>query len=95
MEPKYAKRQKVRIVSAKDQHFKPKHPQLEEHVSESGVIIDYHWFGIDEPYRMARKPKPQIFDHCIYTIHLDKDGSLIKGVPEDALESIEQERKAR
>jgi hypothetical protein len=91
MEPKYAKGQKVRIVSAKDR-FKPKHPQLEEHVSESGVIINYHWLGIDEPYPMVRKPKPQIFDHYIYTIHLDKDGSLIKGVPEDALESTKQKR---
>ena len=47
MGPKYIKRQKVRIVSAKNQHFKPRYPQL------------------------------------------DKDGSRLKAVPEDALEAIE------
>lgn len=89
MGPKYARGQKVRIISAMDQHFKPKYPKLEEHVSESGVIIDYHWFGISEPYRLAHKLKPQIFGHYIYTIRLDKNGSLMKEGPEDALESIE------
>ncbi len=95
MEPKYAKTQKVRIISAKNQHFKPKYAQLEQHVSESGVVIGSRWFGIIEPHRPGGKPKPRIFDHYIYTICLDKDGSLIKGVPEDALESIEQKRGAR
>ena len=87
MGPKYARRQKVGIISAKNQQFKPKYPQLEEHVPESGVVINSHFFGIDEPYRLAHKTKPQIFGHYIYTIRLDKDGSLIKEVPEDALEA--------
>jgi hypothetical protein len=51
MGPKYAKGQKVRIISAKNQHFKPRYPQLEEHVSDSGIVIASHWFGISEPYR--------------------------------------------
>ena len=89
MGPKYAKRQKVRIISAKNQQLKPKYPQLEQHVSESGVVIHSHWFGISEPYRPIRRPRPRIFHHYIYTIHLDKDGSEIRGVPEDALELLE------
>ena len=89
MGQKYIKRQKVRIVSAKNQHFKPRYPQLEEHVSESGIVIDFRWFGIGEPYRPVRRPKPWIFDHYLYTIQLDKDGSRVKAVPEDVLEVIE------
>lgn len=88
MGPKYVKRQKVRIVSAKNQHFKPRYPQLEEHVSESGIVIHFYWFGISEPYCLVRRPKPRILDHYLYTIQLDKDGSWLKAVPEDALEAI-------
>ena len=89
MGPKYAKRQKVRIISAKNQHLKPKYPQFEEYVSDSGTVIDSYWFGISEPYRPVRRPKPRIFDHYLYTIRLDKDGSKFKLVPEDALEAME------
>ena len=89
MGPKYAKRQKVRIISVKNQHLKPMYPQFEEYVSDSGIVINSYWFGISEPYRPVRRPKPRIFDHYLYMIRLDKDRSRIKGVPEDALESIE------
>ena len=89
MGPKYIKRQKVRIVSAKNQHFKPRYPQLEEHVSESGIVIGCHWFGVSEPYRLVRRPKPRIFDHYLYIIQLEKDSSRLNAVPEDALEAIE------
>ena len=85
---KYAKRQKVRIISVKNQQLKPKYPQIEKHVSESGVVIGCHWFGISEPYRPMRRPGPRIFGHYLYTIQLDKDGSEIRDVPEDALELV-------
>ena len=39
MGPKYAKRQKVRIIAVKNQQLKPKYPQLEKHVSESGTQL--------------------------------------------------------
>ena len=89
MGPKYTKRQKVRIISAKNQHLKPMYPQFEEYVSESGIVTASHWFGISETYRPVRRPEPRLFDHYLYTIRLDKDGSKLEAVPEDALEAIE------
>jgi hypothetical protein len=88
MGPKYAKRQKVRIISAKNQQSKPKYPQIEKHVSESGTVIGCYRFGISEPYRQMRRPGPRISDHYLYTIQLDKDGSEIRNVPEGALELL-------
>ena len=88
MGPKYAKKQKVRITSVKNQQLEPKYPQIEKHVSESGTVIGSHWFGISEPHRPMCGPKPRIFDHYLYTIQLDKDGSEIRDVPEDALELL-------
>ena len=75
MGAKYAKGQKVRIISLMDEHLKVKHPQIEKHVSESGIIIDSRWFGISEPYPPMHGPGPRIFHHHLYMIQLDKDGS--------------------
>ncbi len=88
MGAKYAKGKKVRIISLRDEHLKAKHPQIEKHVSESGTVIGSHWFGISEPYRPMHGPEPRIFDHHLYTIQLDKDGSEIRDVPENALELL-------
>jgi len=41
----------------------------------------------------VRRPKPRIFDHYLYIIQLDKDGSRLNAVHEDALEAIDSSGK--
>ena len=38
--PKYANGQRVTVVSVVNQHRHPKYPEIEEHVSRSGTVLD-------------------------------------------------------
>ena len=87
MGAKYAKGQKVRIISLRDEHLKTEHPHIEEYVSQTGVIVESHWFGISEHYRPGSKP-PHIIDHHIYDVCLDRDRKIIRAIPEYALEPL-------
>jgi hypothetical protein len=87
MGAKYAKGQKVRIISLRDEHLKAKHPHIEEYVSQTGVIIESHWYGISESYR-PNSAHPHVVDHHIYEVRLDKDLKIIGPIPEDALEPV-------
>ena len=66
MNPKYRKKQKVKIVSVK-------YSKKEEYLNESGVVIDSFYAGkwgqID--YR-SHSPG----DYYIYKVRLDKDNSV-------------------
>ena len=87
VEAKYAKGQKVRIISLKDKHLKAEYPHIEEYVSQTGVVIESHWFGVSKPYGTGTKP-PHIIDHHIYDVRLDRDGEIIRAIPEYALELV-------
>ena len=87
MGAKYAKGQKVRIVSLKDEHLKAKHPHIEEYVSQTGVILESHWYGVSESYRPSSE-HPHIIGHYIYDVRLDRDSKIIRAIPEDALEPL-------
>jgi hypothetical protein len=80
MEPKYTKGQKVKIVSVKNQHLHTKYPQIEQHVSERGTIVESYWVGFGELSQ-------QVEGYYIYTVRIDKDKSEV-AIPEDALEPI-------
>ncbi len=88
MEAKFAKGQKVRIISLKDEHLKGKHPHIEEYVSQTGVIVESHWFGVSKPYRPGSTP-PHMIGYHIYDVCLDRDGEIIRAIPEYALEPLE------
>ncbi len=45
MKPKYAKGQKVEIVSVKDQHGKTKYAHNDKYVGAKGVILDSFYLG--------------------------------------------------
>ncbi len=87
MKAKYAKGQKVRIISLRDEHLKTEHPHIEEYVSQTGVIVESHWFGVSEPYR-PDEVRSHIIDHHIYDVCLDKDRKIIRAIPEYALEPL-------
>ena len=65
MGAKYTKGQKVRIISLRDEHLKAKHPHIEEYVSQTGVIVESHWFGVSKPHR-PDEVCSHIIDHHIY-----------------------------
>ena len=87
MEAKYAKGQKVRIISLRDEHLKARHPHIEEFVSETGVIVESRWYGVTESYSPSGE-RPHVIDHHIYDVRLDKDGKIIRAIPEYALEPL-------
>ena len=88
MGPKYAKGQKVRIISLVDEHLKAKHPHIEEYMSQTGVVVESHWYGVSKPYPPSSK-HPHVIDHCIYDVCLDRDRKIIRAIPEYALEPLE------
>ncbi len=87
MGAKYAKWRKVRIISLKDEHLKAKHPHTEEYVSQTGVIVESHWYGVSEPYRPSSE-RPHVVGYYIYDVRLDRDRTIIRVIPEDALEPL-------
>ena len=75
MEPKYHKGYRVIIISVQDQHKKPKYPEIEQYVSDTGTVVASYWIGLKEA--VSR-------DNYIYTIRLDNRGKEI-AIAEDAL----------
>jgi hypothetical protein len=67
--------------------LKAKHSHVEEYISETGVIIKSHWYGVSGSYRPSNE-RPRIVDHYIYDVRLDRDRKIIRAIPEDALESL-------
>ena len=80
MKAKFEMNQRVKFILAKNQHLHSKYPQFEQYVDQTGVIVDSNWVGIREI------EAPKVTDYYIYKVRLDKDGSEVTAVPEDALD---------
>jgi hypothetical protein len=76
---RYAKGQRVHIVSAIDREGKPKYPDIEAYVGKLGVIVEY--------YRIGYQTKDAPNDYFVYEIQLDSDNSIM-AIAEDALRPI-------
>ena len=77
--PRYAKGQKVEVVSALDGEGKLKYCDMEKHVGQLGVVLEY--------YRIGFKAENLPSDYYVYEIRLDGDNSII-AIPEDALRPL-------
>jgi len=77
--PRYAKGQRVQVVSAIDSEGKPKYRDVETHVGKFGVIVEY--------YRIGFKAENLPSDYYVYEIRLDTDNN-ITAIPEDALRPL-------
>jgi hypothetical protein len=77
--PRYAKGQRVEVVSALDGEGKPKYCDMEKHVGQLGVIVEY--------YRIGFKAENLPSDYYVYEIRLDGDNNII-AIPEDALRPL-------
>jgi len=73
--PRYAKGQRIQVVSAINSEGDPKYPDMEIHVGKFGVIIEYYSIG----FQAETLPS----DYYVYEIRLDSDDS-ITAIPEDA-----------
>jgi hypothetical protein len=77
MQPRYKKKQRVKIVSIK-------YSQKAEYLNESGVILDSFYAGKwGQVDYMSHSPG----DYYVYKVRLDKDGSEAM-VVEDELEPL-------
>ena len=88
MEPKYNKGQRVKIISVKNQHGHLKYPELQEHINETGTILDSYFI----PMRGLEGTtlEGEVYDLSLYKIRLDKDGTILEAVTEDALEALDE-----
>jgi hypothetical protein len=77
--PRYAKGQRVQVVSATNGEGKPKYCDVETHVGKFGVIVEY--------YRIGFKAENLPSDYYVYEIRLDTDNNII-AIPEDALRPL-------
>jgi hypothetical protein len=77
--PRYAKGQRVQVVSAIDSEGKPKYRDVETHVGKFGVIVEY--------YRIGFKAENLPNDYYVYETRLDNDNNII-AIPEDALRPL-------
>ena len=56
-------------------------------MSQTGVILKSHWYGVSEYYRPGSE-HPNITGHYIYDLRLGRDSTIIRAIPEDALEPL-------
>ena len=77
--PRYAKGQRVQVVSATNGEGKPKYCDVETHVGKFGVIVQY--------YRIGYEAEDAPSDYYVYEIRLDGDNSIM-AIPEDALRPL-------
>ena len=87
MEPKFNYGQKVKIISVKNQHGNLKSPELQEHINETGTILDSYFI----PMRGVEGTtlEGEVYDQYLYKIRLDKDGTILEAVTEDALAAFD------
>jgi hypothetical protein len=85
MEPKYAKRQKVKIVSVKDQHGQLKYAHNEQYLGAKGVVLDSFYLGrFHVLYYKDHLPE----DAYIYKVRLGNSNTVVT-VAEEELEPCE------
>jgi hypothetical protein len=81
MPARYIVGQKVKVVALIDSHGKPD-PQIQRHVSEVGTVVKSYCIFKEE---MIEKTM-DIGDVYCCDIRLDEDGTILRGIPEVALE---------
>jgi len=82
MEPKYAKGQKVKIISVKDQHGNVKYAHNEKYVGAKGVVLDSFYLGkFHILYYKDHLPE----DAHIYKVRLSNSNTVV-AVAEEELE---------
>jgi hypothetical protein len=85
MEPKYAKGQKVTIVSVKDAHGQVKYAHNEKYVAEKGVVLDsFYLRQFHILYYKDHLPE----DAYIYKVRLSSSDTVVTAAEEELEPSI-------
>lgn len=79
MHPKYSSGQRVIIVSVKDEHLRPKYPEIERYVGNMAIVVDSYWVGLEE----LSLP----MDYFIYRVYIGRTNTEIS-VQEDAIREV-------
>jgi hypothetical protein len=80
MIPKFTEGQKVRILKLIDGFGRPD-PRLQQYIDKTGTVVKSYCISPDEIWE-----KMLILNivYC-YDVHLDGDGTIVRGLPEIAL----------
>ena len=88
MEPKYTKGQKVKIISVKSEYGYLKYPEIQEYINETGIVLES--FFIPMRGLEGTTLEGEVYDQYIYEVRLDKGGTILKAVMEDALAALDE-----
>ena len=88
MEPKYSKRQKVKIIEVKSVYGYPKYLELKEHINETWIVLES--FFIPMRGLEGTTLEGEVYDQYIYQVRLEKDGTILEAVMEDALATLDE-----
>jgi len=81
MEAKYTEGQKVKILKLIDGFGRPD-PRLQPYIGKTGVVVKFYYLSEDEMWEKTLK----LEDVYCYEVRLDGDDTIVRGIPEVALE---------
>ena len=81
MNPEYTEGQKVRIITLIDGFGRPD-PRVTEYIGKTGVVEKSYYVSGDEVWEKTLK----LEDTYCYDIRLEGDGTIVRGIPEVALQ---------
>jgi hypothetical protein len=81
MNPLYTPGQKVKIMTLIDGFGRPD-PRVKEWVGKTGEVVKSYYVSGDEVWEKTLK----LLDTYCYDIRLDRNGEIVRGIPEVALE---------
>jgi hypothetical protein len=82
MDARFTEGQKVKIITLID-GFGRRDPRVTEYVGKTGTVVKSYYVSQDEVWEKVLK----LVDVYCYDIRLDGDGTVVRGIPEVALES--------
>ncbi len=88
MSQKYRNGQKVKIKEVKNQHTHLKYPEIQDYVNETEIILESYII----PIRGLKGTtlEGEVYDQYVYQVRLDKDGTILEAVMEDALAALDE-----
>ena len=81
MNPRYVEGQKIKIVALID-GFGRTDPRLQPYIDKTGVVVKSYYVSENEMWEKTLK----LEDVYCYDVQLDGDGTIVRGIPEVALE---------
>jgi len=88
MTQKYRVGQKIKIIEVKSEYGHPKYPEIQDYVNETGIILDFiaSMQGIEGTTLEGKEYAQQY----LYNIRIDRDGTILEAVTEDALAALDE-----